>query len=134
MTGHCCTSLDSRAEVCTPATWEYVSTHHDEPTEAHRSVSPVDRAVSEAPTEPSADEGDESFTLILRAKDHKDVSLKVKPTATAAKVVAAYLKRVPGGAKKKGVHLVFEGETVAPTATLASLELEDEDVLDVRGL
>ncbi|KZV86993.1 hypothetical protein EXIGLDRAFT_724202 [Exidia glandulosa HHB12029] len=125
-------------QACTPATWEYLQSHPEEAAVEAPPVTPVDRGVSEAPTEPSADESEDTFTLILRAKDRKDISLKVKPTATAAKVVAAYLKKLGGAplsaAKKKAVHLICDGESVPPTKTLADLELEDEDVLDVRGL
>ncbi|EJD50780.1 hypothetical protein AURDEDRAFT_111953 [Auricularia subglabra TFB-10046 SS5] len=126
--------------VYTPQTWEYISTHRDELSADPVPETPATAAGhDEATPGPSEDEHEDSFMLILRAQNIKDVNLRVKPTATASRVVAAYLKKVPQGsslsaAKKKAVHLVFEGEKVAPDTTLAQLEVEDEDVLDVRGI
>lgn len=134
-------SLDLWGEVdflaCTPATLDYLAASHDEEVAPS---SPIERAISEAPSEASVDDDvDDSFSVILRAKDQKDVTLKVKPTATAAKVVVAYLKKIPAGAsmsatKKQKVHLFVDGQKVNSTTTLAELDLEDEDVLDIRGL
>lgn len=80
------------------------------------------------------------LTLRLRSAAYKsEVVLKVKPSATCDKVVAAYLSKIPAGttltpAKRKAVHITLEGEKQDFQTTMADLDVEDGDCLDIGGL
>jgi hypothetical protein len=72
------------------------------------------------------------LTLYLRVKglDGTDVHFKIKPTTPLRKLMDAYCSRKNISA---GSHsFLFDGQRISASSTPLELEMEDDDVLDVR--
>ena len=105
---------------------------------------PIPRASApeSASREASAAPGDDDtgvIKLFLRCWARPEpLRLNVRTTAKCGRVIDAYLKKlakegiVPQDREK--VRIVLDGEKVDDNATIESLEIEDEDQLDVGGV
>jgi len=126
------------AEACTQATWQHQQTHvDDDDTPETPEVPEQSNWVPEST--PDHDAEDNSFRIVLRAVGTTEIRLRVRHTTTVAKVLEAYLRKLPNGsslspAKRKAVGLVFEGDRLDGATTLEDFELEDGDIMDIVGL
>ncbi|KAG2196575.1 hypothetical protein INT47_004878 [Mucor saturninus] len=77
---------------------------------------------------PVEDSESEKILLKLRGKDKKDITLRVRPTATLSSLLNSYKQHagVTGN-----VNLSFEGEVLDLDLTIEDTELEDEDLIEV---
>ncbi|KAI7882302.1 ubiquitin-2 like Rad60 SUMO-like-domain-containing protein [Mucor mucedo] len=81
------------------------------------------------PSAPPVEESEsEKILLKLRGKDKKDITLRVRPTATLSSLLNSYKQHagVTGN-----VNLSFEGEVLDLDLTIEDTELEDEDLIEV---
>ncbi|KAG2235038.1 hypothetical protein INT48_008961 [Thamnidium elegans] len=70
----------------------------------------------------------EKIMLKLRGKDNKDITLRIRPTATLASLLQYYKQfaQVTGD-----FNLSFEGELMDLNQTIEQTDLEDEDLIEV---
>ncbi|CAO3599969.1 unnamed protein product [Absidia cylindrospora] len=80
-----------------------------------------------------ADQPEEDYLHIkLRGKDNKDILLRVKPTTKIESIVKQYIRLMElDMSLLDKIQLSFEGETLAPSMTMADTDLEDEDMVSV---
>lgn len=72
----------------------------------------------------------EPMKLLLKCPEFKDFRVKAKPTTLVSKVIAAFREKqsIP---EDQIVHLVFDGDQLAPDSCLGDHDIADLDMLEV---
>lgn len=70
--------------------------------------------------------------IVLRVRDQtgEEIQFKVKPTTKMEKILNAYADRK--GVSVAALRFMVDGERINPTDTPSTLELENDDQVDVR--
>lgn len=74
---------------------------------------------------------EKKFVISLQAKDMKPFQLSVRPSTQIGKIMAGFHKTV-GLEEGKICWLVFDGVRLDPASTVADVEMEEEDVVEVH--
>eukprot|EP00461_Guttulinopsis_vulgaris_P004540 UN04542 len=69
------------------------------------------------------------LNIKVRSQQGEEVYFKIKPHTTMQKIINAFADRI--GVDPGSLRLTFDGSRVKPEDTAESLDLQDNDVIDV---
>lgn len=70
--------------------------------------------------------------MLFAAAEPKDIEMDVPPAIAVGSLITKYCAKVGGGLAPSQVALIFDGDKLEANKTLTELEVEDEDLLDVK--
>eukprot|EP00039_Didymoeca_costata_P018317 m.333028 g.333028 ORF g.333028 m.333028 type:complete len:102 (-) comp17048_c0_seq1:136-441(-) len=77
----------------------------------------------------AADDDSKHINLKVMAQDNTEVHFKIKRSTKMSKLIEAYCKRQ--GLQSGSIRFLFDGQQVGPDDSPESLDMEDNDCIDV---